>query len=81
MRRILLCLADRDVDVGSVCAVGQGRRCSRIPCGAPARGAKLPPLLRKQLEAPMFQYPWQKVVYQDAAKVHNVLYSFLLLPL
>ena len=43
---------------------------------APARGAVLPPILTgAQLTGPSFQYAWQKAVYQDAAKVSNVLYQ------
>ena len=43
---------------------------------APAPGTKLPPLLSgSQLTGPLFQYPWQKAVYEDAAKVPKVLYQ------
>ena len=36
----------------------------------------MPALLAgKQLTGPLFQYPWQKVVYVDAAKVGAVIYQ------
>jgi hypothetical protein len=42
----------------------------------PAPGEKLPPLLSgSQLSGPAFQYPWQKVVYRDAAKIPRVIYQ------
>jgi len=44
--------------------------------GAPARSAVLPPILHgKQLSGPNFQLAWQVKVYQDAAKIPNVLYQ------
>jgi hypothetical protein len=43
---------------------------------APTHATKLPAILAgKDLTGPMFQYPWQTVVYQDAAKVPNILYQ------
>ena len=43
---------------------------------APARSAVLPPILHgKQLTGPNFQLAWQVKVYQDAAKIPNVLYQ------
>jgi hypothetical protein len=43
---------------------------------APAKAAVLPPILAgSQLTGPNFQYPWQKAVYVDAAKVSNILYQ------
>ena len=43
---------------------------------APARGTQLPAVLSgSQLSGPYFQYPWQVKVYQQAAKVPNVLYQ------
>ena len=42
----------------------------------PPRGEMLPPILSgTQLTGPNFAYPWQKIVYRDAAKVPNVLYQ------
>lgn len=42
----------------------------------PAKGTVLPPILAgSQLTGPNFQYPWQKAVYEDAAKVPRVLYQ------
>jgi hypothetical protein len=43
---------------------------------AAAPTTTLPPILSgAQLSGPNFQYPWQKAVYRDAAKVSNVLYQ------
>jgi hypothetical protein len=43
---------------------------------APARAGAEPPILRgQQLTGPNFQQPWQVKVYQDAAKIPNVLYQ------
>lgn len=43
---------------------------------APAKAATLPAILHgKQLTGPNFQLPWQTKVYQDAAKIPNVLYQ------
>ncbi len=76
MRRIMVCLA---VGMLSVAASAQWVTNDDTPAfhaAAPERGTKLPALLSgKQLTGPLFQYPWQKVVYEDAAKVPNVLYQ------
>lgn len=43
---------------------------------APARGNQLPAVLSgSQLTGQYFHYPWQVKVYQQAAKVPNVLYQ------
>ena len=43
---------------------------------APARGAKLPPVLAgDQLTGEYFRYPWQKKVYEQAAQVQRVIYQ------
>ncbi len=43
---------------------------------APARGTTLPPVMSgDQLTGPYFRYAWQVKVYQEAAKVPNVLYQ------
>jgi hypothetical protein len=43
---------------------------------APAKGSELPPVLSgSQLTGPYFHYPWQVEVYEEAAKVPNVLYQ------
>ncbi|MGC1781888.1 MAG: CYCXC family (seleno)protein [Acidobacteriaceae bacterium] len=43
---------------------------------APAKSAALPPILRgKELTGINFELPWQVKVYQDAAKIPNVLYQ------
>lgn len=43
---------------------------------APLRVSALPPILSgAKLTGPNFQYPWQVHVYQQAAKVGNVLYQ------
>ena len=76
MRRIMVCLA---VGMLSVAASAQWVTNEDVPAyhaAAPVRGTVLPALLSgKQLTGPLFQYPWQKVVYADAAKVPNVLYQ------
>jgi hypothetical protein len=76
MRRIMVCLA---VGLLSVAASAQWVTNEDVPAyhaTAPVRGTTLPALLSgKQLTGPLFQYPWQKVVYADAAKVPNVLYQ------
>jgi hypothetical protein len=76
MRRILVCLA---IGMLTVAAYAQWVPDGDVPAyhaTAPAHGAKLPALLSgSQLAGPMFQYPWQKAVYVEAAKVPNVLYQ------
>jgi hypothetical protein len=43
---------------------------------APLTVASLPPVLTgKRLTGPQFQYPWQKHVYQQVAKVSSVVYQ------
>ena len=43
---------------------------------APLRGTVLPPILSgAKLTGPNFRYPWQVHVYQDAAKIGDVLYQ------
>ncbi len=43
---------------------------------APARGAKLPPVLSgDQLTGEYFRYPWQKKVYEQAAQIQRVIYQ------
>lgn len=43
---------------------------------APLKISSLPPILAGvKLTGPNFRYPWQTQVYQDAAKVGNVLYQ------
>jgi len=43
---------------------------------APARGTTLPPVMSgDQLTGPYFHYTWQVKVYQEAARVPNVLYQ------
>lgn len=42
----------------------------------PAKGASMKPILHgAQLTGPGFQFPWQVRVYQEAAKIPNVLYQ------
>jgi hypothetical protein len=76
MRRIFVCLG---IGLLTVAASAQWINDEDVPAyhvAAPVRGTKLPPLLAgSQLTGPMFQYPWQKAVYEDAAKVPNVLYQ------
>jgi Protein of unknown function with PCYCGC motif len=76
MRRMLVCLA---VGMLTVAAYAQWLPSEDIPAyhaAAPAHGVKLPALLSgNQLTGPNFQYAWQKAVYEDAAKVPNVLYQ------
>ena len=43
---------------------------------APVRGTTLPPVMSgDQLTGPYFHYTWQVKVYQEAAKVPNVIYQ------
>ncbi|MGD0912749.1 MAG: PCYCGC motif-containing (lipo)protein [Terracidiphilus sp.] len=43
---------------------------------APLKVASLPPILSgSQLTGPQFQYPWQRHVYQQVAKVSSVVYQ------
>jgi hypothetical protein len=43
---------------------------------APLSVASLPPILSgQQLTGPQFQYPWQKHVYQEVARVSSVVYQ------
>jgi hypothetical protein len=43
---------------------------------APLKVTSLPPILSgKQLTGPQFQYPWQKHVYLQVAKVSSVVYQ------
>jgi Protein of unknown function with PCYCGC motif len=43
---------------------------------APRNSTVLPPILHgKQLTGTSFQFPWQVKVYQEAAKIPNVLYQ------
>jgi Protein of unknown function with PCYCGC motif len=76
MRRMLICLA---VGILTVAAYAQWLPNPDTPAYhavPPPHGTKLPALLSgSQLTGPNFQYPWQKAVYQDAAKVPNVLYQ------
>ena len=76
MRRILVCLA---IGMLSVAAYAQWITNEDVPAyhaTAPVHGTKLPALLSgSQLTGPMFQYPWQKAVYVDAAKIPTVLYQ------
>ena len=76
MQRILICLAVAMLSVG---ASAQWISDADVPAyhpAAPTHATKLPAILSgKQLTGPMFQYPWQKAVYEDAAKVPAVLYQ------
>ena len=76
MRRMMVCLA---IGMLTVAAYAQWITNDEVPAyhaTAPAPGTKLPPLLSgSQLSGPLFQYPWQKAVYEDAAKVPEVLYQ------
>ena len=76
MRRTLLCLA---IGMLTVAGYAQWVPDEDVPAyhaTPPVRGTKLPPLLSgSQLTGPMFQYPWQKAVYVDAAKIPQVLYQ------
>jgi hypothetical protein len=76
MRRLLVCLAVGMLTVGAYAQWITNEDLPAYHPTAPAQGTKLPAILSgKQLTGPMFQYPWQKVVYEDAAKVPNVLYQ------
>jgi Protein of unknown function with PCYCGC motif len=76
MRRMLVCLV---VGMLTAAAYAQWLPSDDVPAYhavAPAHGVKLPAILSgNQLTGPNFQYAWQKAVYEDAAKVPNVLYQ------
>ena len=78
MRRTLVCVA---IGMLAVAAYAQwtptpDQDTPAYHTAPPVRGTKLPALLSgSQLNGPMFQYPWQKAVYLDAAKAPNVLYQ------
>ena len=75
MRRILVCLAVGMLTVGLM-RNGYRRRRSRLPCDGPGSGHEIASgAFWPQLTGPMFQYPWQKAVYEDAAKIPKVLYQ------
>ena len=75
MRRILVCGAIGMLTVGAYAQWVTDVDVPAYHAAAPAHGTKHLVLSGKQLEGPLFQYPWQKMVYEDAAKVHNVLYQ------
>ena len=76
MRRFLVSLAIGLLTVGAYAQWVADADVPAYHAAPPARGTKLPPLLSgSQLTGPMFQYPWQKQVYLDAAKVQTVLYQ------
>lgn len=77
MRRILLTVA---IALITVAGYAQwSNPLDNLPAyhpAPPAKTATLPPILHgKQLTGPNFRYPWQVKVYQDAAKIPNVLYQ------
>jgi Protein of unknown function with PCYCGC motif len=76
MRRLMVCVG---IAMLTVAASAQWIGNDDVPAyhpTAPTAATKLPAILSgKQLTGPMFQYPWQKAVYVDAAKVPNVLYQ------
>jgi hypothetical protein len=76
MRRIIICLAVAVLSVGASAQWMTDEGTPAYHSTPPAKGAVLPPLLSgKQLAGPLFQYPWQKAVYEDAAKVPRILYQ------
>jgi hypothetical protein len=76
MRRIMVCLAVGMLTVGAYAQWATDENVPAYHAAAPARGTTLPAILSgNQLTGPMFQYPWQKAVYKDAAKIPNVLYQ------
>jgi hypothetical protein len=77
MKRTLLCVA---LGLATVAGYAQWSNPEdEIPAyhtAAPAKGEKLAPILSgNQLSGPYFRYPWQVKVYQQAAKIPNVLYQ------
>jgi hypothetical protein len=76
MRRFWVCLAVALLTVG---ANAQWVTDADVPAyhtAPPPHATKLPAVLSgKQLTGPLFQYPWQKEVYVEAAKVPTVLYQ------
>ena len=76
MRRIIVCLAIGMLTAGAYAQWVTDQDIPAYHATGPVSGTKLPPMLSgNQLAGPLFQYPWQKAVYQDAAKVSNVLYQ------
>ena len=76
MRRFLVCVAVGFLTVGAYAQWVTDADVPAYHADPPSRATKMPPVLAgKQLTGPMFQYPWQKEVYQDAAKVQTVLYQ------
>jgi hypothetical protein len=76
MRRILVCVAVAMLSIGASAQWVTDQDVPAYHPTAPTRATKIPAVLSgKQLTGPMFQYPWQKAVYEDAAKVPNVLYQ------
>jgi hypothetical protein len=76
MRRIMVCVAIGMLTVGAYAQWISDEDVPAYHATAPALPTKLPALLSgRQLEGPLFQYPWQKKVYEDAAKVPRVLYQ------
>jgi hypothetical protein len=76
MRRILVCLAVGMLTAGAYAQWVADENVPAYHATAPVQGTKLPPVLSgQQLTGPMFQYPWQKAVYEDAAKIPKVLYQ------
>jgi len=74
------------LDTGSGCLCGdRGQLCAVVESGddvpayhpaAPLKVSALPPILSgTQLKGENFRYPWQVHVYQQAAKIGNVLYQ------
>jgi Protein of unknown function with PCYCGC motif len=76
MRRVMASLA---VGLLTMAASAQWIGSQDVPAyhqAPPAPGSKPPKILSgSELTGPLFQYPWQRAVYEDAAKVPNVLYQ------
>ena len=76
MRRIFVCLAVGMLTAGAYAQWVTDENVPAYHATAPVAGTKLAPVLSgQQLTGPMFQYPWQKAVYEDAAKIPKVLYQ------
>src|ERR1700744_5304739 len=76
MRRIFVCLAVGMLTAGAYAQWVTNENIPAYHATAPVAGTKLPPVLSgQQLTGPMFQNPWQKVVYEVATKIPKVFYQ------
>jgi hypothetical protein len=76
MKRMMVYLAIGMLTVGAYAQWISDEDVPAYHAAPPPSATTMPALLSgKQLEGPLFQYPWQKKVYEDAAKVSKVIYQ------